>query len=182
MNARMSTARTLLRSVVLQPGLTVPALAVMACATGIAAQSTPSPDEERLQTLIGGLPVGENIQVITPQIFLEDARLVSLEGSMVELEQIGTGVPIVVDLAAIRGVSLQRRHWLQGTVWGVGSGLLAGSVFGLMIGSFNCNSVDRCSEDERAGAVRWGTTLALVGGGIGFTLGRRDTYWYPIFP
>jgi len=185
MNARMSTTRTFFRSCVLRPGLTLSALAAMAamaCATGTAAQSAPAPDEERLLTLIGGLPLGQNIQVSTPQILVEEALLVSVQGGTVELEQIGTGVPIVVDLEAIRGVSVQRRHWLQGTVWGVSGGLLAGSMFGLIIGSFYCNSIDQCGNEERAGALRWGTTLALVGGGIGFTLGRRDVYWHPIFP
>ena len=153
--------------------------AFLTCASGLAAQRTPSPDQNRLRTLFSGLPVGENIQLVTPEIILEDARLISLEGSTVQLEQVGTGIPIVVDLTAIRGVSVQRRH---GTLWGTSTGLLAGSIFGLMIGSFNCTTVDRCRADERAGAVRLGTTLALVGGGIGFALGRRDVYWYPIFP
>ena len=156
--------------------------AFLTCASGLAAQTTPSPDQNRLRTLFSGLPVGENIQLVTPEIILEDARLISLEGSTVQLEQVGTGIPIVVDLTAIRGVSVQRRHWLQSTLWGTSTGLLAGSIFGLMIGSFNCTTVDRCRADERAGAVRLGTTLALVGGGIGFALGRRDVYWYPIFP
>ena len=74
--------------------------------------------------------------------------------------------PIVVDLSAIRGVSVQRRHWLQGTLWGLGGGILAGSVFGMMVDSFYCTTVDGCSSSERQGAIRWGAVLGVVGGGM----------------
>ncbi|MGB1778232.1 MAG: hypothetical protein ACPHQP_01635 [Longimicrobiales bacterium] len=147
-----------------------------------AAQAAPGLDEARLRTLFGQMPVNETVQLITPEIIVDDARFVSLEPSTVELRQLGTDVPISVDLTAIRGVSVERRHWLQGTLWGLGGGLLAGSMFGLMIGSFECDSVEVCRSSERKGAVRWGLALGAVGGGVGFTLGRRDVYWKPIFP
>jgi hypothetical protein len=182
MNARMPKTRTPLTARFVRRVTLVGTFAVMICATGASAQAAPIPYEERLRTLFGGLSHDETIQLVTPEILVENAKLVSLEPATVELRQIGTGVPISVDLAAIRGVSVQRRHWLQGTIWGIGGGVLAGSVFGLMIGSFNCTTVDGCGDDERRGAVIWGTTLGIVGGGIGFTLGRRDVYWYPIFP
>ena len=149
---------------------------------GTSAQAAPSIDEARLRTLFGQMPVSETVQLITPDIIVDYAQFVSLEPSTVELRQLGTDVPIIVDLSAIRGVSVERRHWLQGTLWGLGGGLLAGSMFGLMIGSFECDSVELCRSSERKGAVRWGMALGVIGGGVGFTLGRRDVYWKPIFP
>ena len=162
------------------------ALAVALCSVvaggEAAAQAGPGSNEARLRALFGGMPVAESVQLVTPELLVEDAEFVSLGTSTVELRQAGTGVPIEVDLTAIRGVAVQRSHWLQGTIWGLGGGILAGSVFGLMIGSFYCTTVDGCEDDERRGARVWGTTLGIVGGGIGFTLGRRDVYWQPVFP
>ena len=146
------------------------------------AQVVSDSNEDRLRALFAGMAVNETLQLITPEMIVDNARLVSLEPSTVELRQLGTGVPISVDLTAIRGVAVERRHWLQGTLWGLGGGLLAGSMFGLMIGSFECDSLELCRSDERRGAVRWGTILGIVGGGVGFILGRRDVYWEPIFP
>ena len=146
------------------------------------AQSVPGGDEERLRALFTEMPARETLQLITPELIVDNARFVSLEPSTVELRQLGTGVPISIDLTAIRGVAVERRHWLQGTLWGLGGGLLAGSMFGLMIGSFECDSVEVCRSSERRGAVRWGMALGVVGGGVGFALGRRDVYWKPIFP
>lgn len=148
----------------------------------LAGQAPPGSYEERLRVLFGRMPETETIQLVTPEVLVENAHVVSLEPTTVELRQLGTGLPISVDLTAIRGVSVQRKHWLQGTLWGLGGGVLAGSVFGLMIGSFNCTTVDGCNSSERDGALFWGSAIGVVGAGIGFTLGRRDIYWKPIFP
>ena len=145
-------------------------------------QVSSSTNERRLEALFAGMHPSQNVQLITPEILVEDAEFVSVTPMTVELRQVGTGVPITVDLSAIQGVSIQKRHWLQGTLWGMGGGVLAGSVFGLMIGSFKCRTVDGCGVAERRGARVWGATLGAVGGSIGFVLGRRDVYWHPVFP
>ncbi len=163
-------------------------VAVLLCVAALAgvehaaAQTESSESEIRLRALFAGMTVNETVYVVTPEVLVDHARFVSLESSTVELRQEGTGVPISVDLTAIRGVAVQRTHWLQGALWGLGGGLLAGSMFGLMIGSFECDTVELCKVREREGAVRWGTALGLVGGGIGFTFGRRAVYWKSIFP
>ena len=163
-------------------GLGMLLLMVLTGAGDLAGQVSASTGERRLQELFSGMHPSQNVRLITPEILVDDAEFVSVTPVTVELRQVGTGVPITVDLSAIRGVSIQKRHWLQGTLWGLGGGVLAGSVFGLMIGSFKCRTVDGCGVAERRGARVWGATLGAVGGSIGFVLGRRDVYWHPVFP
>ena len=87
-----------------------------------------------------------------------------------------------VNLSAIRGIAAEQSNWLKATLWGTTGGMLVGSVFGLMIGSFKCSDIETCLSDERAGAVRWGATLGLVGGGAGFVLGRKVVIGRRFFP
>ena len=87
-----------------------------------------------------------------------------------------------MNLEEIRAVSVRSAHTVQGSLWGLGSGLLVGSVGGLLVGSFGCKSPTECVDSERDGAI-WG---AIIVGGLstaaGFLLGRRDVYWKPVFP
>lgn len=156
---------------------------VMTCPMSAArAQEVPSVEEERLRDVLMALPQSETLQISTPRVIIDNARLVSLEASTVELREEATGIPVSIDFSAVRGVAVQRRHWLQGTVWGFSGGVLAGSFFGMMLGSYRCTSVELCRASERAGALRLGALVGALGGGIGFTFGRRALYWKPIFP
>ncbi|MBK91158.1 MAG: hypothetical protein CME27_01735 [Gemmatimonadetes bacterium] len=146
------------------------------------AQSQPVEPSERLTMLFGDLASAAPLQIITPGRILDDVNFVSLQESTVQLEEIATGALVNVDLSAIRGIAAEQSHWLKATLWGTSGGILVGSIFGLMIGSFKCSDLEACLSDERAGAVRWGATLGLVGGGAGFVLGRRSRHWEPIFP
>ncbi len=146
------------------------------------AQSQPVEPSERLTMLFGDLASAAPLQIITPGRILDDVNFVSLQESTVQLEEIATGALVNVDLSAIRGIAAEQSHWLKATLWGTSGGILVGSIFGLMIGSFKCSDLEACLSDERAGAIRWGATLGLVGGGAGFVLGRRSRHWEPIFP
>tara|TARA_Y100000817_G_scaffold314928_1_gene316123 strand:+ start:5141 stop:5629 length:489 start_codon:yes stop_codon:yes gene_type:complete len=146
------------------------------------AQAQPVEPSERLMILFGDLASVAPLQIITPGRILDDVKFVSLQESTVQLEELATGALVNVDLSAIRGISAEQSHWLKATLWGTSGGILVGSVFGLMIGSFKCSDLEACLSDERAGAVRWGATLGLVGGGAGFVLGRKSRHWEPIFP
>ena len=146
------------------------------------AQAQPVEPSERLMMLFGDLASVAPLQIITPGRILDDVKFVSLKESTVQLEELATGALVNVDLSAIRGISAEQSHWLKATLWGTSGGILVGSVFGLMIGSFKCSDLEACLSDERAGAVRWGATLGLVGGGAGFVLGRKSRHWEPIFP
>ena len=146
------------------------------------AQAQPVEPSERLMILFGDLASVAPLQIITPGRILDDVKFVSLQESTVQLEEIATGALVNVDLSAIRGIAAEQSHWLKATLWGTSGGILVGSVFGLMIGSFKCSDLETCLSDERAGAVRWGATLGLVGGGAGFVLGRKSRHWEPIFP
>ena len=146
------------------------------------AQAQPVEPSERLMMLFGDLASVAPLQIITPGRILDDVKFVSLQESTVQLEELATGALVNVDLSAIRGISAEQSHWLKATLWGTSGGILIGSVFGLMIGSFKCSDLETCLSDERAGAIRWGATLGLVGGGAGFVLGRKSRHWEPIFP
>ena len=137
---------------------------------------------ERLKMLFGDLQSVEPLQIVAPGLILDDVKFVSLQGSIVRLEEVVTGKLVDVSLSAIRSIAIEQDHRLKATLWGTTGGMLVGSVFGLMVGSFKCSDLETCLSDERAGAVRWGTALGLVGGGAGFVLGRRSRYWEAIFP
>ena len=146
------------------------------------AQAQPVEPSERLMILFGDLASVAPLQIITPGRILDDVKFVSLQESTVRLEEVVTGKLVDVNLSAIRSIAIEQDHRLKAALWGTTGGMLVGSVFGLMVGSFKCSDLETCLSDERAGAVRWGTALGLVGGGAGFVLGRRSRYWEAIFP
>jgi len=146
------------------------------------AQAQQVEPSERLMILFGDLASVAPLQIITPGRILDDVKFVSLQESTVRLEEVVTGKLVDVNLSAIRSIAIEQDHRLKAALWGTTGGMLVGSVFGLMVGSFKCSDLETCLSDERAGAVRWGTALGLVGGGAGFVLGRRSRYWEAIFP
>lgn len=155
---------------------------VTATPTSVWAQDTTVHPYEGLRVMLGELVGTVPLQLITPGVILDDIQLVSIQESTVELTQLATGNTITVDLSAIRNVAVERSHWMKTTLWGISGGVLAGSVFGLMIGSFKCTDINECKSDERAGAARWGATLGFVGGAVGFTAGRKSKHWRTIYP
>jgi len=180
-----SLTNRLRRAVTLTPSLMAATSVLVAVAGGPAitqAQAPPVEPNERLTMLFGDLARVAPLQIITPGRILDDVKFLSIQESTVQLEELATGALVNVDLSAIRGISAEQSHWLKATLWGTSGGILVGSVFGLMIGSFKCSDLEACLSDERAGAVRWGATLGLVGGGAGFVLGRKSRHWEPIFP
>ena len=136
--------------------------------------------QERLHALFSELSPNRHVQVVTPGLLVEDGEVRALSTSVVELSQDGT--PVSVDLDDIRAVSVRSGHSIQGMLWGLGAGLLVGSVSGLMVASFNCQTPVGCNSAEKEGAVRWGGVLGVLGGATGFMIGRHDVYWRPVFP
>jgi hypothetical protein len=152
-------------------------------ATPGAAQEVPVvmvTSQERLHALFSQLSPNRHVQVVTPGLFVEDGEFLGLGTSVVELSQ--GGAPVSVELDEIRAVSLRSGHSIQGMLWGLGAGLLVGSVSGLMVGSFNCQTPAGCNSAEKEGAVRWGSVFGVIGGAAGFMIGRHNVYWRPVFP
>ena len=144
------------------------------------APGTAPSSPERLRELFAQLSPRDDLQLTTPVLFIERATFESVSPRSVLV--LADGQQTSVNLEEIRAVSVRSAHALQGSIWGLGAGLLVGSVGGLLVGSFGCVTQDECISGERDGAI-WG---AVVLGGLsaagGFLLGRRDTYWKPIFP
>lgn len=162
----------------------LPLLALLAIAgsPGVTAQAANegTPSEERLRELFAQLSPRDDLQLTTPVLFIERATIESVTPRSVLV--LTDGEPRTVNLEEIRAVSVRSAHTVQGSLWGLGSGLLVGSVGGLLVGSFGCKSPTECVNSERDGAI-WG---AVIVGGLstvtGFLLGRRDVYWKPVFP
>jgi len=134
----------------------------------------------RLTEIFSGLGPGVPIQVVTPSFFVEEAFVTSVGVGEVELTQGGTSLDI--GFGDIRGVSVQSTHWLQGTLWGLGAGILVGGVSGLMWASFTCTSPAGCVNAERDGMITGATILGGTGAVAGFLFGKRSFYWRPVFP
>jgi len=158
------------------------ALLVVTAPFAVAAQSAGpgSPSEQRLRELFAQFTPRDDLQLTTPVLFIERATIESVTPRSVLV--LTDGEPQTVNLEEIRAVSVRSAHTVQGSLWGLGSGLLVGSVGGLLVGSFGCESPTECVDSERNGAI-WG---AIIVGGLstaaGYLLGRRDVYWKPVFP
>lgn len=135
---------------------------------------------ERLVRLFSDLPVGRRVQIVTPLVRIAAGAFERVSEDSVVVMQDGVVVPVPLD--HIRTVAVQSDHRLQGSLWGLSVGAVVGSVFGLMLGAFDCTSPLGCESSERDGALRWGTVVGVVGGGVGWVFGRRSVYWKPVFP
>ena len=153
---------------------------VMLFAGSVAQAEAQSVADLRLTEIFSGLGADDPVRVSTPSFFVEHAFVGSLGTDYVELRQEGTTVDI--GFRDIRSVSVQKSHWLQGTLWGAGAGILVGSIAGLMVASFDCTTPDGCGDAEREGMIRWGTVLGVGGALGGFLIGRRSLYWSTVFP
>jgi hypothetical protein len=134
----------------------------------------------RLAEIFRGLSASDPLQVVTPSFFVEDAFLDGVDDGGVALTQNGSTVEI--PFGDVRGVSVRDNHWLQGTLWGAGAGILVGGVVGLMYASFVCTTPEGCQENERKGTTRGAILLGTAGGIGGFVIGRHSLYWRPVFP
>jgi len=161
----------------------VAAVALFCAPNAVLAQGvTPggSSSQQRLVSLFSGLSPNQDVQIVASTMFIEQGEFREVRPDVVEVSSAGETVP--VDLNDIRSVSLRSGHGLKGALWGLGSGLLAGSVSGLMIASFDCRSPAGCDYQERQGAIRGGILMGVTGAITGYLLGRADAYWKPVFP
>lgn len=158
-------------------GTALLATAMIAASSETVAGQLPGP---RLVEIFSDMSPQRDVQIVTPLLFLEDARFSRLGDDFVEVTTAGTTIP--VDLDQIRAVSLKNAHPVQGTLWGIGVGALVGGMSGLMISAFRCKPTQQCDEVERNGLVRWGTISAITGGVAGFVIGRYTLTWQPVFP
>ena len=158
------------------------ALTVLAAlAAPLAAQDGPmTATDRRLQALFGGIGAAQPVRVATPTTLFEAGGVAEVAADHVALSR--NGSPVDVDFVDIRNVAVQDNHWLQGTLWGAGAGILVGGVAGLMISSFTCSTPAGCTEDERTGMITWASVLGGAGAIGGFVIGRHSFYWQPIFP
>ncbi|MBT8487720.1 MAG: hypothetical protein KJO65_02720 [Gemmatimonadetes bacterium] len=136
--------------------------------------------EARLNQLFSQMSVDTGVRVITPQLFIDRGAFRSITPQAVRIEYGGEVLP--VELGDIRSVEVEGRHPIQGMLWGLGSGLLVGSVGGMLIGSFYCTDPFDCVSDERKGAYIGGAALGAAGAIGGFVIGKYQISWRPIFP
>lgn len=158
------------------------ALAVAAVALPGAAMAQPGEAEReaRLNELFSRMSVDTGVRVITPRLFIDHGAFRSVSPEAVSIEYGGELVP--VDLGDIRSVEVEGRHPVQGMLWGLGSGLLVGSVGGMLFGSFYCTDPFDCEREERRGAYIGGAALGAAGAIGGFVIGKYQISWRPIFP
>ncbi len=136
--------------------------------------------EDRLNLLFSGLSVGQDVQIATSRVLLEESEFRSLGEGYVEV--VAQGALTTVDLNEIRSLSVKSGHALQGALWGLGSGILVGGVVGGLVSSFDCKTPSGCTSSERRGAVLWGSIMGLSGATAGFVIGKHSVNWTPIFP
>ena len=161
-------------------GLLGIALALVALALPGAGAAQQTEMDRRLEALFGSLSFDQPVRVATPSTFVEATGIRTVAGDHVELTHVGGSVD--VGFADIRNVAVRDSHWLQGTLWGAGAGVLVGGVTGLLIGSFDCQTPTGCTDEERSGMVTWAAVLGGAGAIGGFVIGRHSFYWQPIFP
>ena len=169
-----TTQRTLLAILVLG------VLPVLAIPEEVAAQPGQAERVERLTDIFSQMSRDAGVRIMTPSLFIDHGSFRSLQPEAVTIE-FGNDV-IPVELADIRTVQVEQRHPVKGTLWGLGAGLLVGSMAGLLLGSFYCDDPVDCGPEERRGAVIGGTSLGLAGGITGFLIGRYQVSWKPLFP
>jgi hypothetical protein len=136
--------------------------------------------QERLIALFSGLSPNDNVRIVTPVLFIDDGMFRALRQEVVEVSMSGETFPVNLD--DIREISVRSGHGLKGALWGLGAGILAGSVSGMMVGSFSCTTPLGCDNSEKEGALRGAVAIGLAGALTGFLVGRADDYWKPVFP
>lgn len=136
--------------------------------------------EARLNLLFSRMSVDAGVRVTTPRLYIEHGAFQSVTPQAVRIRYGGEVLP--VDLGDIRSVEVEGRHPIKGMLWGLGSGLLVGSVGGMLIGSFYCTDPFDCVREERRGAYLGGAVLGVTGGIGGFLIGKYQVSWRPIFP
>lgn len=148
---------------------------------GAAAQPGSAEREARLTALFSNMSVDTGVRVSTSMVYIERGSFRGVGEENVRIEQGGEVVP--VPLADIRSVEVEEHHPIEGMLWGLGAGLLAGSVSGLLVGSFYCDDpVGDCTEEEKRGALIGGSALGAAGGIAGFLIGKYRVSWQPVFP
>lgn len=136
--------------------------------------------EQRLTRIFSEMSVDTGLRLTTPQLYLEEAWFQSLGPEAVRVEYGGEVVP--VELGDIRSVEVAGRHPVKGMLWGLGAGVLVGSVSGMLVGSFYCTDPFECRNEEKRGAYIGGASLGAAGAIGGFLIGKYQISWRPIFP
>lgn len=180
-NERTTRRRPTIRRV--ETGARALLAASMVCvvaARPAAAQPGGEEREARLKALFGQMSADTGVRVTTSMILIERGSFRGVGEENVHIEQGGEVVP--VPLSDIRSVEVEEHHPVKGMLWGLGAGLLAGSVSGLLVGSFYCDAPRDCTDEERRGALIGGSALGVAGGIVGFLIGKHRVSWQPVFP
>ncbi|MDH3272667.1 MAG: hypothetical protein OEN56_15120 [Gemmatimonadota bacterium] len=149
-------------------------------ASASSAQPDPGERSNRLLELFSRMAPNTGVRVTTPVLFIAEGTFRELGEDLVVIGYQGEVVPVYLD--EIRTLQVEGRHPIQGTLWGLGAGILVGSVAGMMVASFDCRTPTGCQNSERAGAIRWGTVFGTAGAIGGFVIGRYTISWKRIFP
>ncbi len=145
------------------------------------AQEAPPPSrQEALVELFSSVTPGSALRVATIGGIVEEGSFERAGRSGIDV--LRAGATYSIDFEDVRTVSLRGSHGVQGALWGAAGGALVGGFFGAMYASFDCTTVAACNYTEKQGALRWGSFLGALGGGMGFFIGRRQVHWHPIFP
>lgn len=126
---------------------------------------------ERLIQIFSDLSTSHPVQIVTPLVRIDAGSFERVGQDSVVVTLNGVAIPVPLD--HIRTVAVQGDRRLQGTLWGLSVGAVAGGVFGLMIGAFNCTSPSavrtprgtaRCGGAPSSGssAVAWDGCWAVV--------------------
>lgn len=164
----------------LRATLLAAAAAVVLLPSAISAQPGGPDQRARLTELFADMSVDTGVRVVTPQLFIDHGWYQSVGPEAVRIQYAGEVVP--VNLGDIRSLQVEGRHPVQGTLWGLGSGLLVGAVGGLLVASFFCDDPVDCDSEERRGAILGGSLLGGAGAISGFLIGRYQVSWRQIFP
>ncbi len=155
-------------------------LTLAAPARHVQAQPGGAERSARLTRLFSEMSVDTGVRVTTAMLLIDHGSFRSVEDETVRIGYEGAVVP--VELRDIRTVDVETRHPVKGMLWGLGTGLLVGSVGGLLLASFSCENPLDCEEADRRGAIIGGTVLGGAGALAGFVIGRYRVSWTPVFP
>lgn len=168
------------RNTVLRALLVATTMCVMAPRPAVA-QPGNAEREARLTALFSRMPVHRSVRITSSMVYIEHGSFRGVGEENVRVEQGGEVVP--VPLSDIRSVEVAEQHPIEGMLWGLGAGLLVGSVSGLLVGSFYCDDpVGSCTDEEKKGALIGGSALGIAGGIGGFIIGKHRVSWQPVFP
>lgn len=136
--------------------------------------------QQEVRAVLTDVPRDARLEITAPGLWLSDVTLRDVGPDSVQVVNHGAIVPVA--FAEIETLAVREGHGVLGAAVGGGSGLLAGGVFGLMVGSFGCRDPVACEADDRRGAVVGGLIGVGVGAVLGYWIGSGSVRWKPVFP